>query len=135
MMAKVPLAKSMTDLFILEGFQNVSFPVMPEEQINGNGVYIGVQEYDSGLSTIQNQYEETFWQVIVRGNKLTAYKDVFETMSNIKQYLIKLPPVVTINNNEYSGRTIVSGPTYFKDQNDRDVMTINLRTFQNPLED
>ena len=135
MMAKVPLAKSMSDILISEGFQNVYFPVIPEENILGNAVYIGVQEYDSGESTIEDQYETVFWQIIVRGSRLTPYKSAFDTMDNIKQYLIKLPARFTINGNEYSDPTRISGPTYFKDSNDRDVFTMNLRTYQNPLED
>lgn len=132
-MARVPICKSMADKLVEGGFQNVFFPVIPEESINGNGVYIGVQQYDEDISTIEDQYSLTYWQVMVRGDKLTSYKDCWEVTDNIRQYLINLPARFTINNEEYSCPEKISGANYFKDSNDRDVFTMNFRTYQNPF--
>lgn len=124
----------MADQLIVGGFTNVFFPVLPEEDINGNGVYIQVQEYDSTTASIQEQYQLSQWQVMVRGDKLQGYKSAYDTMDDIRQYLINLPARFTINSCEYSNPEIISGPTYLKDDNDRDIAVLNLQTYYNPLQ-
>ena len=134
-MARVPLSESMAMQLEAGGFTDVYWPVLPEENINGNKVYIQVAEYDSSDSSIQDQYQITQWQVMVRGNKMTSYIDAWNVVDNIRQYLINLPDRFTINGEEYSNPNRLNGPTYFKDSNDRDVFTMNFETYQNPLED
>tara|TARA_R110002020_G_scaffold46027_5_gene131286 strand:+ start:22669 stop:23073 length:405 start_codon:yes stop_codon:yes gene_type:complete len=134
-MARVPLSESMALKLEEGGFNNVYWPVLPEENIKGNAVYIQVTEYDSSESTIQNQYTLSQFQIMIRGNKLTSYIQAWDVADDIRQYLINLPDRFTINGNEYTIPNRINGPTYFKDSNDRDVFIINYEIYQDPQEE